>query len=87
MFDLLSSAKPLMPRRVAVWGVLLGAFGLGLAAGKLLAGAKPFDWTLDIMNLVLVLGWTVWCTVAALRDDTSTRNGDVPVRAAYDKPD
>jgi hypothetical protein len=86
MLDLLGSTKPLMPRRVAVWGALLGAFGLGLAAGKLLAGAKPFDWTLDIMNLALVLGWTVWCTVAALRDDTTTGNADVPARAACDKP-
>jgi len=49
VFDLLDAGKPSKPymsRRLAVWGVLLGAFAMGLGVGKLLAGAKPFDWTL-----------------------------------------
>jgi len=75
MFELLEKqmSKP-MPRRVAVLGTVIGAFGLGLASGKLLAGAKPFDWTLEIMNVFFALAWTIWCAVVAARRDTAAGN-------------
>ena len=81
MFDLLDArkpSKPYMSRRVAVWGLLVGAFAMGLGAGKLLAGAKPFDWTLEIMTLVFLLGWTIWCAFAAARRDDAASDRDVP---------
>ena len=73
MFEL-SRRKPLIPRRVALWAALLGAFGLGLATGKLLAGAKPYDWSLEIMNLVIGLVWTIVFAVAAAKRDPAANN-------------
>ena len=66
MFDLVGERK-LPSRRVAVWGALTGAFGLGLVTGKVLAGARPFDWPLEIVNLSFVLGWTIWLAIVAAR--------------------
>jgi hypothetical protein len=47
MFEILRLQKPLISRGAAVLGALIGGFGLGPASGKLLAGAKPVDWTLE----------------------------------------
>lgn len=49
-----------VPQWVAVPSAVLGGFGLGLWVGKLIAGGKPFDWTLDIVNAVFLVGWTIW---------------------------
>ncbi len=71
MFERIESKKGVISRRVAVWGAVLGAFVVGLGTGKLLAGARPFDWTLEILELAFVLGFTVWCVIAALRNSGS----------------
>jgi len=71
MFELLSARKTPISRRVAIWGALLGAFGLGLMSGELLTGARPFDWTLEIMELVLDVSLTIWFAVVATRRDTA----------------
>ena len=60
--------KPLaVPRWISVCGAVLGAFSLGIFAGKLLAGARPVDWTLDILNTLFILGVTVFCILKAAR--------------------
>jgi multisubunit Na+/H+ antiporter MnhE subunit len=75
MFELLDEKKQLVSRRVAVCGVLTGAFSLGLLAGLFLARALPFD-LMRIVVLVFFLVWTVWWAVVAFRRDTATRNED-----------
>jgi hypothetical protein len=78
MFELLEetrgASKPPMSRRVAVLGVLIGGFWMGLVSGKLLAGAKPFDWTLQIMDLIFAISLTTWCVVVVARRDTADNN-------------
>lgn len=69
MFELLErpKAKPI-PRQLAVSGAMIGSFGLGLATGKLVMGARPVvDWAMTIGNLILMLFWTSWFAVAAAR--------------------
>ena len=78
MFELLDKRSPFLPpmsRRVAVCGVLTGAFPLGLLTGVLLAGALPFD-SIRIVCLVFFLGWTVWWAVVAFRRDVAARIED-----------
>jgi hypothetical protein len=62
------------PAGLLFGGALLGAFALELATCKLLAGARPFEWTLEIVDLVFVLGWAIWFAVVAVRRDTAASN-------------
>jgi hypothetical protein len=73
MFEGLERKRATIPRRVAVWAAVIGAFGAGLGAGKLLAGARPFDWTLEILDFAFIIGFTVWFAVAATRNGGSGR--------------
>jgi len=72
MFEVLGSIGPQLSRRLALWAALLGAFALGVGTGRLLAGARPFDWTLEIMELAFDLGLTIWFAVIASRRDKAT---------------
>lgn len=77
MFELLNQRekKLAMPRAFSVSGAVIGAFGLGVATGKLLMGAKPtIDWTLTGIQLASMLFWTILCSVMAVRRDSSAGN-------------
>jgi hypothetical protein len=74
MVEPLDARKTVISRRVAVCGALVGALALGLMSGELLAGARPFDWTLEIMELIFDLGLTIWFAIVAARRDTGPSN-------------
>jgi hypothetical protein len=73
MFEPLGTKKP-PSHRFALWGAILGGFALGLGTGKLLAGARPWDWVSTIFMLVSALFWTIWCAVIATRSETGAKN-------------
>lgn len=75
MFDQLQRTRVAISQRVAVLTTVLGAFGLGLATGKLLAGWRPFDWTLEILDMAFMLGITIWFASAAMRNRRSDTEG------------
>ena len=53
---------------------MLGAFSLGLSAGKLLMGAKPvIDWFTTISQLVMITFYTVVCAFYAFKRDSSAK--------------
>jgi hypothetical protein len=48
-------------------GAVLGAFGLGIGVGKVLAGVKSWDWTLTVLDFVLLAFYTCWFAIAVVR--------------------
>ncbi len=48
-------------------GAVLGAFALGVGVGKLIAGVKPWDWTLTVLDFILLAFYTCWFAIAVIR--------------------
>ena len=68
MFDLIESRRqPQYSARKAFWTAILAAFALGLGIGKLMAGAKPVDWFLGIVILLVVAFQAIVWSVRAHR--------------------
>jgi hypothetical protein len=75
MFEILEKTRrAAVPRSLSVAGAMLGAFSLGLSAGKLLMGAKPvIDWFTTISQLVMITFYTVVCAFYAFKRDSSAK--------------
>ncbi len=48
-------------------GAVLGAFALGVGVGKLITGVKPWDWTLTVLDFVILAFYTGWFAIAVIR--------------------
>lgn len=67
MFEQIEPKRRWLPRQLAVWLVALFAFSLGLSVGKLVAGQKPYDWTITVGNMAVAFIWLVWAALSATR--------------------
>jgi len=70
MFEIIGKKQKLhlhLHPALALTGIVISSFGLGLITGKLLTGARPFDWTMTVMEMMFDVFFAVFCAVHILR--------------------